>query len=157
MCFVYFFFLFANFNLTLCALHVLKSCCGTASQMPAQCQPNACPMPAYRRPLRSFCFTFFSGAENKLKSENVPFIFFCAPLHLLRPLLLAFSSIRSQARVRFSFQFLPSSSSSCWLSLSLLSLVLFHTARATLTMSEDDEKSAIYKRCSWTQAEEKCR
>lgn len=39
---------------------------------------------------------------------------------------------------------------------SLLSLVLFHTTRATLTMSED-EKSAIYKRCSWTQAEEKCR
>lgn len=143
--------------MTLCALHVLKSCCGTASQMPAQCQPS--PMPAYRRPLRSFCFAFFSGAENKLKSENVSFLFFCALLHLLRPLLLAFSSIRSQARVRFSFQFLPSSSpsSSCWLSLSLLSLVLFHTARATLTMSEDDEKSAIYKRCSWTQAEEKCR
>lgn len=32
-------------------------------------------MPAYRRPLRSFCFAFFSGAENKLKSENVSFFF----------------------------------------------------------------------------------
>lgn len=140
--------LLAKFNLTLCACVeiVLR-----------HCKPDASPMPAYRRPLRSFCFAFFSGAENKLKSENVSFLFFCALFHLLRPLLLAFSSIRSQARVRFSFQFLPSSSSSCWLSLSLLSLVLFHTARATLTMSEDDEKSAICKRCSWTQAEEKCR
>lgn len=42
--------------------------------MPAQCQPSQ--MPAYRRPLRSFCFAFFSGAENKLKSENVSFLFF---------------------------------------------------------------------------------
>lgn len=32
-------------------------------------------MPA-RRPLRSFCFAFFSGAENKLKSENVSFFIF---------------------------------------------------------------------------------
>lgn len=67
MCFVYFFFLFAHFNLTLCACVeiVLR-----------HCKPDACPMPAYRRPLRSFCFAFFSGAENKLKSENVSFLFF---------------------------------------------------------------------------------
>lgn len=37
-----------------------------------RCQPKEIPA---RRPLRSFCFAFFSGAENKLKSENVSFFF----------------------------------------------------------------------------------
>lgn len=119
-----------------------------------RCQPKE--MPA-RRPLRSFCFAFFSGAENKLKSENVSFFFFsifyglCCWHFLFEPKLgyvSHFSAGVVPAIVLLLLLLLRLSS--------LLSLVLFHTARATLTMSED-EKSAIYKRCSWTQAEEKCR
>lgn len=87
-------------------------------------------MPA-RRPLRSFCFAFFSGAENKLKSENVSFfIFFCFTLVRTPPSLTAFVagifySNPSPGTFLISAQeSLPFATSS---SVSLLSLVLFHT------------------------------
>lgn len=68
-------------------------------------------------------------------------------------------SIWSRCRCRSLLlgTFLISSLVSSLFSVSLLPLLLFRTACAALTMSEN-EKSAIYKRCSWTEAEaeEKC-